>query len=310
MYESHFGFRALPFGASPDPRFLCLLPQVRENLASLHYAIAARRGVLVMTGEVGTGKTTLLKAVLNTFAAKRLLSVFLFNPRLNLPDFLEFVFCEFRIPIQRGSKAALLLRFRQWLLDRYAEDRLCVIVVDEAQQVSQSVMEEIRLLTNIETSSAKLLQVILSGQPELEDRLLEYNFRQLLQRVAVWCKTQPLTSDQTPLYVVERLRVAGASEPIFSRDAMDLIHNYSKGIPRLINLICEHALICAFAGQTRSISPEIIESVAETMNLKHHPPALRGTPLSRGRELNRQAQAAIFYDPLLDSQEKPRTTEP
>lgn len=309
MYETYFGFRALPFGASPDPRFLCLLPHVRENLACLHYAIAARRGVLVMTGEVGTGKTTLLKAVLNTFPAKQLMSVFLFNPRLELPDLMEFIFYEFRIPVERRTKAGMLLQLHRWLLDRYAENRLCVIVVDEAQHLSPIVMEELRLLTNMETSSAKLLQVVLSGQPELEDRLLEYNVRQLLQRVTVWCKTEPLTDDQTPLYIAERLRIAGASGPLFAPDAIDLVHKYSRGIPRIVNVICEHALICAYSEQTMSISPEIIESVAIAMNLKQHPPELRGAPLSRGRETNQRTQESVFHDPIQDSLEPPGANE-
>lgn len=308
MYESFFGFRALPFGASPDPRFLCLLPSVRENLASLHYAIAARRGVLVMTGEVGTGKTTLLKAVLNTFSSKRLLSVFLYNPRLNFSDLMEFIFYEFRIPVRRPTKANLLMQLDQWLLDRYAEDRLCVLVVDEAQHLSSNVMEEIRLLTNMETSSAKLLQVILSGQPELEDRLMEYNLRQLLQRVSVWCKTQPLSADQTPIYISERLRIAGAQAQVFDSGAIDLVHKYSKGIPRIINVVCEHALICAYAGQTKFVTSETIESVAEMMNLKQHPPALRGTALPRGRNLNQRAPETMSTNSIQDPAVTPRTS--
>jgi type II secretory pathway predicted ATPase ExeA len=228
-----------------------------------------------MTGEVGTGKTTLLRAVLSTFDKTRLSSIFLFNSRLDFQDFVEFVFDEYHIPIQRPTKAMMLLQLHRWLMARYSENHLCVIVVDEAQHLSSSVMEEIRLLTNMETPSAKLLQVVLSGQPELEDKLMDHSVRQLLQRVAVWCRTQPLTTEQTPIYIAERLRIAGSREPLFSPEAIKLVHKYSKGIPRLINVICEHALICAFAGQTKFISPEIIESVATAMNLKQHPPAIR-----------------------------------
>ena len=308
MYEAHFGLRALPFGSSPDPRFLCLLPQVKENLAALHYAIAARRGVVVMTGEVGTGKTTLLKAVLNTFTEAQISTVFLFNPRLDVPNFLEFVFYEFGIPIERQTKAGMLVQLRKWLMDRFAEGRLCVIVVDEAQDVSWELMEEIRLLTNMETPSSKLLQVVLSGQPELEERLLNPDIRQLLQRVNVWCKTQPLTSDQTPLYIAERLRIAGASAPIFNSAAIELVHQYSKGIPRLINVVCEHALICAFAEQKEAVSPEVIEHVVTTLNLKQHPPSLRGAPLARGRRLNQALQT--FNAPVQDSEGTSEVIEP
>ena len=171
MYRSFFGLRALPFGASPDPRFLFLRPQIRETLACLQYGIAARKGFVVMTGEVGTGKTTLLKTVLGTFAKDRMSTAFVFNPRLDVLDFLEFVLTDFGIPPTTRTKSGMLLQLNRWLIERFRDHGLCVIVVDEAQNLSWELLEEIRLLTNLETSSEKLVQIVLSGQPELEEKL-------------------------------------------------------------------------------------------------------------------------------------------
>jgi len=296
MYESYFGLRATPFGTSPDPRFLCMLPQIRDTLASLQYGIASRRGFVVMTGEVGTGKTTLLKAVLGTFVKVRVSSAFVFNPRLDVNDLLDFVFTEFDIPVKRRTKAAMLLQLNDWMIDRYREGGLCVIAVDEAQNLSWDLMEEIRLLTNLETSTDKLLQIVLSGQPELERKLQDPRVRQLRQRVSVWCKTRPLTSEETPLYIAERLRIAGASKPLFSAAAVDLIHAYTKGIPRLINLISEHAMICAYAEGTVPISPRIVDSVAAELNFQGQPLVLSSAALPDMRRNDRPAQVPPSMD--------------
>ena len=169
MYKSFFGLRVLPFGASPDPRFLFLRPQIREALACLQYGIAARRGFVVLTGEVGTGKTTLLKTVLDTFAEGRISTAYVFNPRLEVLDFFEFLLTDFGIPPIARTKSAMLLQLNGWLIERYRAHQLCAIVVDEAQNLSWELLEEIRLLTNLETSSEKLVQIVLSGQPELEE---------------------------------------------------------------------------------------------------------------------------------------------
>lgn len=296
MYKNYFGLRATPFGTSPDPHFLCLLPQIRETLASLQYGIASRRGFVVMTGEVGTGKTTLLKAVLSTFVKVRVSSAFVFNPRLDVYDFLDFVLTEFGVPVKRRTKAAMLLDLNRWMIDRYREGGLCIIAVDEAQNLSWDLMEEIRLLTNLETSSDKLLQIVLSGQPELDQKLEDPRVRQLRQRVSVWCKTHPLTGDETPLYVAERLRIAGASLPLFSAEAIELIHAYTKGIPRLINLVCEHALICAYAQDAKTVSPAVVESVAADLNLEQQPFVLAPESISGLRRNDRLAKGSQLAD--------------
>jgi type II secretory pathway predicted ATPase ExeA len=271
MYKSYFGLRALPFGASPDPRFLFLRPQIQEALACLQYGIAARKGFVVMTGEVGTGKTTLLRAVLDTFAKGRVATAFLSNPRLDVLGFFEIVLTDFGIPPLSRTKSGMLLQLNSWLIERFRARQLCVIVIDEAQNLSWDLLEEIRLLTNLETTSEKLVQIVLSGQPELEEMLLNPKVRQLRQRVSLWVRTQALNSEETQAYIGERLRIAGASEPVLLPEAMELVYYYSKGIPRIINLICEHALINAYAEQVKPIPAHIVESVGLELDLVEHP---------------------------------------
>jgi type II secretory pathway predicted ATPase ExeA len=271
MYQSYFGLQAQPFGASPDPRFLFLRPQIQEALACLQYGIAARKGFVVMTGEVGTGKTTLLRAVLDTLSKGRVATAFLSNPRLDVLGFFEFVLADFGIPPQTRTKSGMLLQLNSWLIERFRAHQLCVIVVDEAQNLSWDLLEEIRLLTNLETTSEKLVQIVLSGQPELEEMLLNPKVRQLRQRVSMWARTQALNREETHDYIGERLRIAGASEPILLPEATELVYHYSKGIPRIINLICEHTLINAYADQVKPIPAHIVESVALELDLVEHP---------------------------------------
>jgi type II secretory pathway predicted ATPase ExeA len=271
MYRSFFGLRLLPFGSSPDPRFLFLRPQIKETLACLQYGITARKGFVVLTGEVGTGKTTLLKSVLNTFDTGRITTAFVFNPRLEVLDFFEFLLTDFGIPPATRTKSAMLLQLNSWLIERYRAQQLCAIVVDEAQNLSWELLEEIRLLTNLETSSEKLVQIILSGQPELEEKLYHPSLRQLRQRIALWCRTQPLTVEETLAYIEERLRIAGATSQVFLPEAAELVYNYSKGIPRIINHLCEHTLIYAYAEQVNPIPAHIVESVGLELDLVQHP---------------------------------------
>lgn len=271
MYKSFFGLHALAFQATPDPRFLYTTPEIREALACLYYGIKVRKGFVVMTGEVGTGKTTLLKSVLRCFPKDRMSTCFVFNPRLNTLDFLEFVLADFGISSPERTKSGMLLALSNWLIQRYRENATCVIMVDEAQNLTQDLLEEVRLLTNLETSSEKLLQIVLSGQPELEEKLRLQSLRQLRQRIALWCRTRPLTADETDAYITERLRIAGSKELVFSREAVQLIHTYSKGIPRLINLICENSMINAVVEQIKPIPARIVENVAADFELPDQP---------------------------------------
>ena len=271
MYRSFFGIRSLPFGSSPDPRFLYVMPQIRETLACLQYGIASGKGFVMMTGEVGTGKTTLLKTVLQTFNKSRVSTAFVFNPRLDVLDFLEFVLTDFGVTPRARTKSAMLIQLNSWLIEQFRSDRVCVLVVDEAQNLSSELLEEIRLLTNLETSSQKLLQIVLSGQPELEDKLRDPSLRQLRQRVSLWCRTRPLTAEETRAYVSERLRIAGSRESVFSREALECVHRHSSGIPRVINLICEHSLINAYVEQVKPIPGRLVDSVCEELLLDTQP---------------------------------------
>lgn len=271
MYNNFFKLKVSPFGTSPDPRFLYMMPHTREALACLEYGISARKGFTVLTGEVGTGKTTLLRRALGSFHNRRVSTAFVFNPRLEVLDFLEFVLTDFGIVPSARTKSGMLLQLNRWLIERYRMEETCVVVVDEAQNLSWDLLEEIRLLTNLETSSEKLLQIVLSGQPELEEKLRHPSVRQLRQRVALWCRTQALTAQQTLAYIAERLRIAGAAYAIFSPEALDLVHHYSRGIPRIINLLCEHSLISAYVEQTQHVSPEMVEAVAIELELETQP---------------------------------------
>ena len=267
MYKKFFALQSSPFGTSPDPRFLYMMPHTREVLAGLEYGIFARKGFTVLTGEVGTGKTTILRRALSALSAERVYTSFVFNPLLEPLDFLEFVLSDFGLTPASRTKSGMLLQLNRWLIERFRMNETCVVVVDEAQNLSWELLEEIRLLTNLESSSEKLLQIVLSGQPELEEKLRHPSVRQLRQRIFLWCRTQPLSAEQTCEYIIERLRIAGATHSIFTPEAARLVHQHSRGIPRLINLICEHALILGYVEQTQEISAAAISSVATDLEL-------------------------------------------
>lgn len=267
MYKSFFGLKANPFGMNPDPRFLFLTHNTREVLASLAYGVQRRRGFVVLTGEVGTGKTTLLNKLLQYLHQNRIATAFVFNPRMDSTDFLQFVAADFGIQAQSATKGQLLQRLYHWLLDRHRAGETAALIIDEAQNLSADLLEEIRLLTNLETSTEKLLQIVLSGQPELDEKLRSPSLRQIRQRIAMRCRTRPLTQQETHVYVHERLRLAGCANRIFEPAAIDSVFTYAQGIPRVTNLVCEHALISAFAAQSPIVSPDIIGDVARDLEL-------------------------------------------
>src|SRR6202162_2991250 len=255
MYKSFFGLKENPFNVNPDPRFLFLTKQIEEALSGLMYGIQTRKGFITLTGEVGTGKTTLDNRLLDWLHLLCTTTAFLFNSRMNSSQWFDFILAEFDIPCESKSKSQQLMKLNHWLLDRYRMGEAVVLIIDEAQNLTYPVLEEIRLLTNLETSTEKLLQIVLSGQPELEEKLKLPQLRQLRQRIMLRCKTTPLSKEQTNDYIVERLRIAGASgELIFSAEAVGMVHKYSVGIPRVVNLLCEHSLINAYVEQQRPIS--------------------------------------------------------
>jgi len=268
MYKSFFKLKENPFNVNPDPRYLYLTREIEEALTGLMYGIQTRKGFITLTGEVGTGKTTLVNRLLDWLHHKRVKTAFLFNSRMNSSQLFDFILAEFEIACDSKSKSQQLLKLNHWLLDRYRSGETVVLIIDEAQNLTYPVLEEIRLLTNLETSTDKLLQIVLSGQAELEEKLRMPELRQLRQRIMLRCKTAPLTKEQTHEYVAERLRIAGASgPPIFSSEAIDAVYLYSLGIPRVINLLCEHSLVNAYVEQERPIKPKTIEAVAREFQL-------------------------------------------
>jgi type II secretory pathway predicted ATPase ExeA len=268
MYKNYFGLKDNPFNVNPDPRYLYLTKEIEEALSGLMYGVQNRKGFITLTGEVGTGKTTLVNRLLEWLHQQRVRTAFLFNSRMNTNQLFDFILAEFGISCESRTKSQQLMRLNQWLLERYRAGETTVLIVDEAQNLTYPVLEEIRLLTNLETSTEKLLQIVLAGQPELEEKLKLPELRQLRQRIMLRCKTTPLTKEQTHDYISTRLRIAGASgELIFGPKTVETIHLYSLGIPRVINLLCEHSLINAYVEQQRPILPKIVEDVAHEFQL-------------------------------------------
>ena len=276
MYKAFFGLRENPFNANPDPRYLFLTREIQEALAGLAYGIKNRKGFILLTGEVGTGKTTLLNRLLDWLNLEDVATAYIFNSQLNVTQLFDFIMADFGIPCESRDKSHVLMRLNQWLLQRYRDRKTSVIIVDEAQNLSLEVLEEIRLLTNFETASEKLLQIVLSGQPELEEKLRDPRLRQLRQRITMRCRTKPLSYEELTGYIAERLRIGGANgTPVFSPEATQAIYKYSRGIPRVANLLCEHALINAFVDQQRPVPARAVEDAATEFELDEVDPMAR-----------------------------------
>jgi general secretion pathway protein A len=268
MYKEFFGLRANPFNVNPDPRYLYLTRHTEEALACLTYGIQSRKGFVLLTGEVGTGKTTLINKLLEWLRLQQVATAFIFNSRLDVPQFLDFMMADFAIPCDSKSKSQVLQRLYNWLLDRYRAGETAVLIIDEAQNLSDEVLEEIRMLTNLETFTEKLLQIVLVGQPELEQRLKQPQLRQLRQRLTLRAKTHPFNVEETRSYINQRLRIAGSNgDQIFEPEAVAALYRYSIGVPRVINLLCEHCLVSAFVDQKKTVSAEIVDAVAKDFDL-------------------------------------------
>src|ERR1700739_3017196 len=279
MYKEFYGLRANPFNVNPDPRYLFLTRHTEEALACLTYGIQARKGFVLLSGEVGTGKTTLLNKLLEWLREGRIASAFIFNPRLTVTQFFDFMMADFGIPCDPDMKSQVLIKLNRWLIQRHRTGQCTVLIIDEAQNLSSETLEEIRLLSNLETSTKKLLQIVLSGQPELERKLNQPELRQLRQRIALHARTRSLTLRETAGYLNARLRVAGAQEDdIFTAEAVKAVHQYSQGTPRLINLVSERALINAFADQKNPIPAIIGKEAAWELGLRDGDFVLREVP--------------------------------
>jgi type II secretory pathway predicted ATPase ExeA len=272
MYKQFFGLQDNPFNVSPDPRYLLLTPAAEEALACLTYGIQTRRGFILLTGEVGTGKTTLIHKLLEWLRGREVPTAYSFNSLQDSSQLLGFILADLGLSTTHTDSSPPLLELYNFLLDRFQAGSTTVLIIDEAQCLSQQVLEEIRLLTNFETATEKLLQVVLVGQPELEAKIKRSELRALRQRIALRAKLYPFTLDESSQYIARRLEVAGASgNTIFDRKAVEAIYRYSEGIPRVINVLCELALVSAFADQHKTISADIIESVAADFGVESDP---------------------------------------
>ena len=270
IYGPFFGLLKPPFDLTTDSDFLFLTPHLREALSNLRYGLANSKGLTVLLGEAGTGKTTIVRAALAGLGDVDSRYVLLSNPTLSRSEFYEFLAAEFGFTARAAeSKTQFLTELEADLKERYARGGLTGLIVDEAQSLPHALLEEIRLLGNIETPTTKLLNIVLSGQPELSDRLNEPSLRQLKQRVALRCELRPLAPDEVASYIAGRLRIAGgAPEQIFTAQAVMAINNASSGIPRSINVLCDNALVSGFALQVKPINSALVSDVCRDFDLE------------------------------------------
>ena len=272
MYEKFYNLNEKPFNVTPDPRFLYLGEHHQEALAHLIYGISERKGFIVITGEVGTGKTTLIHTLLEKLE-KNIQTALIFNPNLTIKDFFLSLLDEFDLKVKEPTKANFLFVLNNFLIERLKRNENAVLVIDEAQNLTPSLLEEIRLLLNLETSKDKLLQIVLAGQPELHQKLNQPELRQLKQRISVRYHIPPLNNKEVTKYINERLRVAGSqNSSIFTQNAIDEIFKYSRGIPRLINILCDNALLVGYATDQSKINNKVIKECIEDLELKKQNP--------------------------------------
>jgi general secretion pathway protein A len=270
MYNAFFGFTQNPFNMSPDPSFLFRSSQHEEALANLIYGVQSRKGFIVLTGEVGTGKTTMLECLRDFLNAQQIAFASLFNSRLSVDQFFELLSYDLELRCDRHSKTEVLLSLNNMLLERASVGRTTVLIVDEAHNLDWDVLEEIRLLGNLENRRGKLLQIIIAGQPELDRKLEAPEFRQLKQRVALRCLLRGLDLADSVAYMNSRMARAGLKDQaIFSGPLMEEIQFRSQGIPRLINAICDNLLLTCFAMETKVATMEMLDEISADLRLDY-----------------------------------------
>jgi general secretion pathway protein A len=264
MYKRFYNLQRNPFEITPDPSFLFATKRHNEALAALYYGVRRHKGFVVLTGEVGTGKTLLIRCLLQLLNKSNVNYAYVFNSKLAPTEFLQYIAGDFRLPTSGRTKSELLLDLSSFVISRYQKGLTTVLVVDEAHHLSTEVLEEVRLLTNLETPTEKLLQILLVGQPELDEKLDSMDLRQLKQRIALRSHLNPLDLDETNGYIQRRLQLAGSqtAEQLFPMETVLEIHRHSRGIPRLINTLCENGLIHGYAKQAQTITAEMIEEIA------------------------------------------------
>jgi general secretion pathway protein A len=268
MYQSHFHLRRNPFEVSPDPHFFLAMQEHREVLAGLAYGLMERKGFLVLTGEVGTGKSLLARCLFDVMDPRRVNFAYLFNSLLSPDQLLHFLAEDLGVPCRGATKSELLLNLTAHLIENRRKGRTTVAIFDEAQHFDMAALEEIRLLTNLETAQGKLLQVVLVGQPELDQKLEDPSLRQLKQRINLRFRLHALSASETGAYIRSRLLLAGHPKgDLFTPEAITLIHAYSDGIPRLINTLCDNSLLAAYAASCERVHGHLVEEVARELLL-------------------------------------------
>jgi general secretion pathway protein A len=283
MYQTFYGLIRAPFEMTPDPAFLYLGETHREGLATLVYGVRSRKGFVMLTGEVGTGKTTLLHALLAQLDASTD-SAYIFNPRLEPLDFFQLLFDDLGIEEACLNKAEYLLALNRYLIDRLKGDRTVLLIIDEAQNLSAELLEEIRLLSNLETPNSKLIQILLVGQPELSEMLGRDNLRQLRQRIVLRHELKPFDAGEMEFYIEERLRLAGyTGKGIFKRSALRELFAVTGGVPRLLNVVCDGALLTGYGRDQATLDAEIIREVAKDLHLNQDSTGGAREPGGRGR---------------------------
>ncbi len=270
MYKSFYSLKRNPFEITPDPSFLFPTRRHNEALAALYYGVRRHKGFVVLTGEVGTGKTLLVRCLLQLLNRKDVTYAYVFNSRLSAHEFLQYIAGDLGLNVTGKNKSELLLELSSFLVARHKQKLTTVLVIDEAHHLSVELLEEVRLLTNLETADEKLLQILLVGQPELDDKLDSHELRQLKQRIALRSALQPLSLEETDGYIQRRLQLASANpaeQTCFPSETIARVHRHTSGIPRLINTVCENSLITGFARQSPTITPDIIDEVAADFRL-------------------------------------------
>ncbi|MGB7202659.1 MAG: AAA family ATPase [Pyrinomonadaceae bacterium] len=311
MYKEFFGLDDFPFTLTPDPRFIVFTPSYNEVLASLYYGLENSKGLIVLTGEVGTGKTTALRWILRRLDAS-VLAAYVFNPRLSVEEFYHHVTQMLGIK-DWTNKSEMLTTLGRVLEERHRRGLRTVIIIDEAHELSDFVLEEIRLLLNFESDNAKHLQIVLTGQPELRDRLNQPNLRQFKQRVALRCNMHAFPNvEEVDRYITERLLIAGSQQPsVFTPDAVDFLFRCSEGIPRNINNICDNAMLAAYSNGALTIGRQIIEEVADNLDMLPRNEALHAADValdmpSEGNVMRPEASDDMIYGQARHEAVKPR----
>jgi general secretion pathway protein A len=271
MYKKFYGLTRNPFEVSPDPYFFCPTPRHSEALANLAYGVLRRKGFVVVTGEVGTGKTLLVRCLLEFLSKNKVAFAYLYNPIISVSEFLNHLINDLGLLGSTArTKSEALSRLNNYLMERSRQDLTTALVVDEAQLLSWELLEEIRLLTNLETTRHKLLQIVLVGQPEFDQKLDSPQLRQLKQRIGLRCSLKPLESEELKGYIHRRLQLAGANShtsTIFPDLTICMIHKFAQGIPRLVNTLCENSLLLGFGHNQHQITPDIVQEVAADLRL-------------------------------------------